>query len=120
MKNITLAEKLIMLSGAVLFALMIAVNSFCVNDNPGFRVPMTTYLIVMIALFFLDTIIFIFIQMLYASDRTRFSLFILSLAFLVGWFILLRRSLLFSFRSMLVLPRRQKPTIRRYSIFSGS
>ncbi|MFR3778802.1 MAG: hypothetical protein ACLTW6_08895 [Enterobacter sp.] len=57
MKNITLAEKLIMLSGAVLFALMIAVNSFCVNDNPGFRVPMTTYLIVMIALFFLDTII---------------------------------------------------------------
>ena len=60
MKNITLAEKLIMLSGAVLFALMIAVNSFCVNDNPGFRVPMTTYLIVMIALFFLDTIIFIF------------------------------------------------------------
>lgn len=84
MKNITLAEKLIMLSGAVLFALMIAVNSFCVNDNPGFRVPMTTYLIVMIALFFLDTIIFIFIQMLYASDRTRFSLFILSLAFLSG------------------------------------
>ena len=45
---------------------------------------MTTYLIVMIALFFLDTIIFIFIQMLYASDRTRFSLFILSLAFLSG------------------------------------
>ena len=39
---------------------------------------MTTYLIVMIALFFLDTIIFIFIQMLYASDRSRFSLFILS------------------------------------------
>lgn len=45
---------------------------------------MTTYLIVMIALFFLDTIIFIFIQMLYASDRSRFSLFILSPAFLSG------------------------------------
>ncbi len=68
---------------------------------------MTTYLIVMIALFFLDTIIFIFIQMLYASDRSRFSLFILSPHFLVGWFISLRRSLSFSFRSMLVLPVRQ-------------
>lgn len=52
MNNITLAEKMIVLSGALLFALMIAVNSFFVNDNPGFRVPMTTYLIVMIALFF--------------------------------------------------------------------
>ncbi len=73
-----------MLSGAFLFALMIAVNSFCVNDNPGFRVPMTTYLIVMIALFFLDTIIFIFIQMQYASDRTHLSSLILSMAFLSG------------------------------------
>ncbi|MHA0867908.1 sensor domain-containing diguanylate cyclase [Enterobacter cloacae] len=84
MNNITLAEKMIMLSGAFLFALMIAVNSFCVNDNPGFRVPMTTYLIVMIALFFLDTIIFIFIQMQYASDRTHLSSLILSMAFLSG------------------------------------
>lgn len=72
MNNITLAEKMIVLSGALLFALMIAVNSFFVNDNPDFRVPMTTYLIVMIALFFLDTIISIFIQMQYASDPVSF------------------------------------------------
>lgn len=84
MNNITLAEKMIVLSGALLFALMIAVNSFFVNDNPGFRVPMTTYLIVMIALFFLDTIISIFIQMQYASDRSHLSLLILSMAFLSG------------------------------------
>ncbi|MBE4855880.1 GGDEF domain-containing protein [Enterobacter cloacae complex sp. P40RS] len=84
MNNVTLAEKMIVLCGAFLFALMIAVNSFCVNDSPGFRVPMTTYLIVMIALFFLDTIIFIFIQMQYASDRSHPSLLILSLAFLSG------------------------------------
>lgn len=84
MNNITLAEKMIVLSGALLFALMIAVNSFFVNDNPGFRVPMTTYLIVMIALFFLDTIISIFIQMQYASDRSHLSLLILSMAFVSG------------------------------------
>lgn len=120
MKNITLAEKLIMLSGAVLFALMIAVNSFCVNDNPGFRVPMTTYLIVMIALFFLDTIIFIFIQMLYASDRTRFSLFILSLAFLSGLVYFIETIIVIQLPEHAGFTRRQKPTIRRYSIFSGS
>lgn len=78
---------------------------------------MTTYLIVMIALFFLDTIIFIFIQMLYASDRSRFSLFILSLAFLSGLVYFIETIIVIQLPSMLVLPRRQKPTIRRYSIF---
>ena len=80
----------------------------------------TTYLIVMIALFFLDTIIFIFIQMLYASDRTRFSLFILSLAFLSGLVYFIETIIVFSFRSMLVLPRRQNQRYGGILFFSAA
>ncbi|PKJ61656.1 GGDEF domain-containing protein, partial [Klebsiella sp. T11] len=53
----------------------------CRGGN-GTVVPLSTYLIVVISLFFLDTIAFVFMQMNYISEKNNFSNCILGIAFL--------------------------------------
>ncbi|MEW0729476.1 MASE4 domain-containing protein [Escherichia coli] len=60
----------------------VLVNSWF--NQPGVEevVPRSTYLMVMIALFFIDTVAFIFMQLYFIYDRRQFSNCVLSLAFL--------------------------------------
>ena len=57
-------------------------NSWFFQHPVEWGVPQSTYLIVMIALFFIDTIAFIFMQLYFIYNRQEFSNCILSLAFL--------------------------------------
>ncbi|EHK3040031.1 MASE4 domain-containing protein, partial [Escherichia fergusonii] len=63
------------------FAFILA-NSWFFQHPVEWGVPQSTYLIVMIALFFIDTIAFIFMQLYFIYNRQEFSNCILSLAFL--------------------------------------
>ncbi len=68
---------------SLLFGLaFVLVNSWFNQPTVEEVVPRSTYLTVMIALFFIDTVVFIFMQLYFIYDRTRFSNCILSLAFL--------------------------------------
>ncbi len=59
---------------SLLFGLaLVLVNSWF--NEPGVEevVPRSTYLMVMIALFFIDTVAFIFMQLYFIYDRRQFS-----------------------------------------------
>ncbi|ECJ2556357.1 GGDEF domain-containing protein [Salmonella enterica] len=60
----------------------ILVNSWFNQPIVEVVVPRSTYLMVMVALFFIDTIAFIFMQLYFIYDRRQISNCILSLAFL--------------------------------------
>lgn len=75
------------ISSTVLVSLLFGLALVLVNswfNQPGVEevVPRSTYLMVMIALFFIDTVAFIFMQLYFIYDRRQFSNCILSLAFL--------------------------------------
>ena len=75
------------ISSTVLVSLLFGLALVLVNswfNQPGVEevVPQSTYLMVMIALFFIDTVAFIFMQLYFIYDRRQFSNCILSLAFL--------------------------------------
>ena len=68
---------------SLLFGLaLVLVNSWFNQPTVEEVVPRSTYLMVMIALFFIDTVSFIFMQLYFIYDRRQFSNCILSLAFL--------------------------------------
>lgn len=68
---------------SLLFGLaFVLVNSWFNQPTVEEVVPRSTYLMVMIALFFIDTVAFIFMQLYFIYDRVQFSNCILSLAFL--------------------------------------
>ncbi|HCD3967466.1 TPA: MASE4 domain-containing protein, partial [Escherichia coli] len=68
---------------SLLFGLaLVLVNSWFNQPTVEEVVPRSTYLMVMIALFFIDTVAFIFMQLYFIYDRRQFSNCILSLAFL--------------------------------------
>lgn len=68
---------------SLLFGLaFVLVNSWFNQPTVEEVVPQSTYLMVMIALFFIDTVAFIFMQLYFIYDRVQFSNCILSLAFL--------------------------------------
>ncbi len=68
---------------SLLFGLaFVLVNSWFNQPTVEEVVPRATYLMVMIALFFIDTVAFIFMQLYFIYDRVQFSNCILSLAFL--------------------------------------
>ena len=75
------------ISSTVLVSLLFGLALVLVNswfNQPGVEevVPRSTYLMVMIALFFIDTVAFIFMQLYFIYDRRQFSNCVLSLAFL--------------------------------------
>ena len=75
------------ISSTILVSLLFGLALVLVNswfNQPGVEevVPRSTYLMVMIALFFIDTVAFIFMQLYFIYDRRQFSNCILSLAFL--------------------------------------
>ncbi|HBA5210140.1 TPA: hypothetical protein J4Z65_004570 [Escherichia coli] len=66
------------ISGTVLVSLLFGLALVLVNswfNQPGVEevVPRSTYLMVMIALFFIDTVAFIFMQLYFIYDRRQFS-----------------------------------------------
>ncbi len=68
---------------SLLFGLaFILVNSWFHQPTVKETVPQSTYLMVMIALFVIDIIAFIFMQLYFIYDRRQFSNCILGLAFL--------------------------------------
>ncbi|EHH4995069.1 GGDEF domain-containing protein, partial [Escherichia coli] len=75
------------MSSTVLVSLLFGLALVLVNswfNQPGVEevVPRSTYLMVMIALFVIDTVAFIFMQLYFIYDRRQFSNCVLSLAFL--------------------------------------
>ncbi|EIE6663391.1 TPA: MASE4 domain-containing protein [Escherichia coli] len=62
--------------------MLIIVNTFIFIEVDETTIPQSTYLIIVIALFFLDIISFMCLQIDYASNKYLYSKFILSLAFL--------------------------------------
>jgi hypothetical protein len=64
---------------SLLFGLaLVLVNSWFNQPTVEEVVPRSTYLMVMIALFFIDTVAFIFMQLYFIYDRRQFSNCILS------------------------------------------
>ena len=79
------------ISSTVLVSLLFGLALVLVNswfNQPGVEevVPRSTYLMVMIALFFIDTVAFIFMQLYFIYDRRQFSNCVLSLVlnFFIG------------------------------------
>lgn len=82
---------------SLLFGLaLVLVNSWFNQPTVEEVVPRSTYLMVMIALFFIDTVAFIFMQLYFIYDRRQFSNCILSLAFLSCLIYFVKPSLSFS------------------------
>ncbi|WP_201261855.1 MASE4 domain-containing protein, partial [Escherichia sp. MOD1-EC6475] len=76
-----------------IFSLLLTLILFCIttlyNENTNIKlIPQMNYLMVVVALFFLNSIIFLFMLMKYFIKRDIFPTLILSLAFLSGLFYL--------------------------------
>ncbi|HBC9289179.1 TPA: GGDEF domain-containing protein [Escherichia coli] len=76
-----------------IFSLLLTLILFCIttlyNENTNVKlIPQMNYLMVVVALFFLNSIIFLFMLMKYFTNRDIFPTLILSLAFLSGLFYL--------------------------------
>ncbi|MDA8478938.1 GGDEF domain-containing protein [Citrobacter sp. Awk 4] len=74
-------------SGIILFIFLLSIALFFMQmfhqENSSIKsIPQINYLIVVVALFFLNTIIFIFMILKYLANNQHFSTLILSLAFL--------------------------------------
>ncbi|XTZ37542.1 sensor domain-containing diguanylate cyclase [Salmonella enterica] len=82
MKRKCLSFQYIAFAGILLISILVLANTLLCKGSDGALVPLSTYLIVVISLFFLDTIAFVFMQMNYISEKNRFSNCILSFAFL--------------------------------------
>lgn len=82
MKRKCLSFQHIAFAGVLLICILVFVNTLLCRDGNGTVVPLSTYLIVVISLFFLDTIAFVFMQMNYISEKNNFSNCILGIAFL--------------------------------------
>ncbi|KAE9882294.1 diguanylate cyclase [Escherichia coli] len=70
------------LLSVIITGLLILVNTVIYVEVDETIIPQSTYLIIVIALFFIDVIAFMFLQIDYASDCSSYSKFILSIAFL--------------------------------------
>ncbi len=82
MKRKCLSFQHIAFAGVLLICILVFVNTLLCRGGNGTVVPLSTYLIVVISLFFLDTIAFVFMQMNYISEKNNFSNCILGIAFL--------------------------------------
>lgn len=71
----------IILISVIISGLLIFINTVLYIEVDEMRIPQSTYLIVIIAIFFIDIIAFMFIQMDFMSNNSSFSTFILSLTF---------------------------------------
>lgn len=72
-----------------IFSLLLTLILFCIttlyNENANIKlIPQMNYLMVVVALFFLNAVIFLFMLMKYFTNRDIFPTLILSLAFLSG------------------------------------
>lgn len=69
MKRKCLSFQYIAFAGILLICILVFANTLLCEGGDGSVVPLSTYLIVVISLFFLDTIAFVFMQMNYISEK---------------------------------------------------
>ena len=109
-----------------IFSLLLTLILFCIttlyNENTNVKlIPQMNYLMVVVALFFLNSIIFLFMLMKYFIKRDIFPTLILSLAFLSGLFYLTETIfLLFISLSMTAHLFRRSQMIFPYYIYFAS
>lgn len=77
-----------------IFSLLLTLILFCIttlyNENTNVKlIPQMNYLMVVVALFFLNSVIFLFMLMRYYINKNILPTLILSLAFLSGLFYLI-------------------------------
>lgn len=82
MKRKCLSFQYITFTGILLICILVFANTLLCEGGDASVVPLSTYLIVVISLFFLDMIAFVFMQMNYISEKNRFSNCIIGFAFL--------------------------------------